>query len=78
MDGRFCPFGYFFMSVQCLHTLQHQICLLTLYKLEIPKWVLWQTVKTPDEMQHKAAFHQGLHCLITLKPHLGTEQHHNF
>ena len=21
----------------------------------------------PDEMQHKAAFHQGLHCLLTLK-----------
>ena len=21
----------------------------------------------PDEMQHHAAFHQGLHCLITIK-----------
>ena len=27
----------------------------------------------PDEMQHNAAFHQGLHCL----PRLGTEIHHN-
>ena len=27
----------------------------------------------PDEMQHNAAFHQGLHCLLRL----GTEIHHN-
>ena len=26
----------------------------------------------PDEMQHN-----GLHCLIRLKQHLGTEMHHN-
>ena len=26
---------------------------------EIPKWVLLQTVKTPDEMPHNAAFHQS-------------------
>ena len=32
----------------------------------------------PDEMQHDASFHQGLHCLIRLKPLSGTEQHHNF
>ena len=30
----------------------------------------------PDEMQHNAAFHQGLHCLIRLKQSLGTEIHH--
>ena len=32
----------------------------------------------PDEMQHIAAFHQGLHCLLRLKqPKLpsGTEMH---
>ena len=29
----------------------------------------------PDEMQQKAAFHQGMHCLLRLKQHLGTEIH---
>ena len=32
----------------------------------------------PDEMQHYAAFHQGLHCLIRLKLPSGTEIHTNF
>ena len=27
----------------------------------------------PDEMQHNAAFHQCLHCLLRLKYHSGTE-----
>ena len=27
----------------------------------------------PDEMKHYAAFHQGLHCLLRLKQHLGTK-----
>ena len=31
----------------------------------------------PDEMQHNAAFHQGLHCLLRLKQPSGTEIHHN-
>ena len=31
----------------------------------------------PDEMQHNAAFYQGLHCLLRLKQHSGTENHHN-
>ena len=26
----------------------------------------------PDEMQHNAAFHQGLHCLLRLKQPSGT------
>ena len=30
----------------------------------------------PDEMQHNAAFHQGLHCLLGLKQPSGTEIHH--
>ena len=30
----------------------------------------------PDEMQHLAAFHQGLHCLLRLKQPSGTEIHH--
>ena len=30
----------------------------------------------PDEMQHNAAFHQGLHCLLRLKQPSGTEMHH--
>ena len=28
----------------------------------------------PDEMQHDAAFHQGLHCLLRLKHYSGTEK----
>ena len=31
----------------------------------------------PDEMQHNAAFHQGLHCLLRLRQLSGTEVHHN-
>ena len=31
----------------------------------------------PDEMQHNAAFHQGLHCLLRLKQPSVTEKHHN-
>ena len=31
----------------------------------------------PDEMQHNAAFHQDLHCLLRLKLPSGTEIHHN-
>ena len=30
-----------------------------------------------DKMQHNAAFHQGLHCLLRLKQHSGTETHYN-
>ena len=30
----------------------------------------------PDEMQHKAAFHQGLHYLLRYDQSLGTEIHH--
>ena len=29
-----------------------------------------------DEMQHHAAFHQGLHCRPRLKQPSGTEAHH--
>ena len=28
--------------------------------------------KDPDEMQHNAAFHQGLYCLVRLKQSSGT------
>ena len=31
----------------------------------------------PDEMQHNAAFHQGLYCLLRLKRSSVTEIHHN-
>ena len=38
-------------------------------------------IEDPDEMQqmqHNAAFHQGLHCcLIRLKQSSGTDIHHN-
>ena len=32
----------------------------------------------PDEMQHNAAFHQGVHCLLRLKQPSGTEIHQHF
>ena len=28
----------------------------------------------PDEMQHNAAYHQGLHCLLKVKQLSGTEK----
>ena len=31
----------------------------------------------PDEMQHKAAFQRGLHCLLKLKQPSVTEIHHH-
>ena len=31
----------------------------------------------PDEMQHNAAFHQGLHCLLRFRQTSGTEKHQN-
>ena len=31
----------------------------------------------PDEMQHHAAFHQGLHCLLISKQPSGIEIYHN-
>ena len=31
----------------------------------------------PDEMQHNAAFHQGLQCLLILEQSSGTEIQHN-
>ena len=31
----------------------------------------------PYEMQHIAAFHQGLHCFLRLKQPSGTEKLHN-
>ena len=31
----------------------------------------------PDEMQHTAAFHQGMHCLLRFKQPSATEIHHN-
>ena len=32
----------------------------------------------PAEMQHNAAFHQGLHCLLRLKQPSATEIYGNF
>ena len=32
-------------------------------------------IEDPDEMQHNAAFHLGLHCLLRLKQSSGTEIH---
>ena len=47
-------------------------------------FVYWKLLKgtlanseDPDEMQQKAAFHQGLHCLLRLKHLLGAEIHYD-
>ena len=32
----------------------------------------------PDEMQHYAVFHQGMHCLLREKQSSRTEIHHNY
>ena len=37
----------------------------TFYILDTDNQVLWKTVKTPDEMPHKAAFYQGMHCMLS-------------
>ena len=34
-------------------------------------------IEDPDEMQHYAAFYQGMHYLLRLKQPSGTEIHHN-
>ena len=31
----------------------------------------------PDEMQHYAALHQGLHCLLRFRQPSGAEKHQN-
>ena len=36
----------------------------TLFILETSKQVSLANSEDPDEMQHTAAFHQGLHCLL--------------
>ena len=46
--------------------------ILTLSILETQIGTLANT-EDSDEIQHNAAFHQGLHCLLKLKPHTGTE-----
>ena len=33
--------------------------------------------KDPDEMQHYAAFYQGLYCFLRLRQPSGTENNHN-
>ena len=50
---------------------------LTLCKLETPKRGTLANSKDPDEMQHNAAFHQGLHCLLRLKQLSETDIHFN-
>ena len=49
------------------------------YKLFLLTFVSWKPLGTlansedSDEMQHNAAFHQGLHCLLRIKKPSGTE-----
>ena len=42
-----------------------------------PETCTLANTEDPDEMQHNAAFHQDLHCLLSLKQSSGTEIHHN-
>ena len=51
-------------SFNSLHTGNHLTCTLA-------------NSEDPDEMQHTAAFHQGLHCLLRLKQSSRAEIHHN-
>ena len=46
--------------------------ILTLSILETRMGTLANT-EDSDEIQHNVAFHQGLHCLLKLKQHTGTE-----
>ena len=62
-----------------IHTLIWSPCtrILTLYILETPlEMGTFANSEDPDQMQHNAAFHQGLHCLLRLKQSSGTEKHH--
>ena len=43
---------------------------------ETPKKDTLANSEAPDEMQHHAAFHQGLHCLLKLKQLPGTQKNH--
>ena len=44
---------------------------------ENPQMGILANKEDPDEMQHNAAFHKGLHCLQGLKPPSETELHYN-
>ena len=53
----------------------------TLCILETHENIPWQTVKTQMKcsiMQHNAAFHQGLHCLLRLRQFSGTVLEQDF
>ena len=45
--------------------------------LETPKQLVFENSKDPDEMQHDAAFHQCLYCLLRLKQLSGTDIHNS-
>ena len=50
-----------------------------LTQIKFPYLDLWGTLANsidPDEMQHNAVFHQGLHCLLQIKQPAGTEIYH--
>ena len=63
------------MVIFCRTIMLNGIKQLTIYILETPKRVLWQTMKTQMKCSNNAAFHQGLHCLLRLNK--GTEICHN-
>ena len=53
----------------------HHSSSLALCILETPKCVTLANSADPDEMQHDAAFHQGLHCLLRFKQPSWAEAH---
>ena len=61
-----------FMNIQ-----KNEIHFLTLCIRENPSTGIMANSEDPDEMQHNAAFHQGLHCLRRLKQPSRTEIHYN-
>ena len=53
------------MPVEILVSFMIPDCILTLKGPETPiKTGTLANSEDPDEMQHNAAFHQGLHCLL--------------
>ena len=51
-------------------------CSFSLFILDTGKTGTLANSEDPDEMPHKAAFHQGLHYLLRYKQFSGAEIHH--
>ena len=56
---------YLFLNEVVIMIAQKQV--LTLFILDTGDLGTLANSEDPDEMLHKAAFHQGLHCLLELR-----------